>query len=257
MHTSTRTILISFASIFLLAFANNSFAVEEKYHNIIKRFIEDVKNRDAYSMSQYIVFPFKRKHPVPSIKSKEDFKKRFDQLFDPGLTEVIVSSDVVNDWSAVGWRGIMLKRGIVWIYYDGRLLAVNYQSKAEKKLTSDLIKAQMGSLHESVKDFDKPILNWETRKFKIRIDDLGGRKYRYASWGIDKQYSDKPDLILKKGELVFEGSVGNHYYLFKNGKYSYRLFVNNIGKSSTPVGELDVFKSGKNILHDEVVNVVQ
>lgn len=256
MQRANKSIFILLVSTIFLSIINNSFAVEKKYHNIIKKFILDIKNRDANSISQYIAFPFKRKNPIPSIKSKDNLKKRFDQLFDPVLSKIIVNSNIENDWDAVGSRGIMLQRGIVWIDYDGRLIAINYQSKKEKKLASQLIKAQIKSLHKSVRKFKQPILNWKTSKFKIRIDDLGEDNYRYASWSIQKQYTDKPDLILNNGKLVFEGSGGNHYYLFKNGQYSYRLSANIIGKSLTPIGELDVFKSNKKILHDEAVDVI-
>ena len=55
----------------------------------------------------------------------------------------------------------------------------------------------------------------KTDNYIIRIDTIGKNNYRYASWSIDKKTSEKPDLGLTKGKVVFEGSGGNHLYKFK------------------------------------------
>ena len=43
--------------------------------------------------------------------------------------------------------------------------------------------------------------------------------YRYASWSKSKTIDQKPDLILKNGEVTYEGSARNHCYTFKNARY--------------------------------------
>lgn len=230
------------------------YAVEKEYQYFVERFKKDVKNRNSENMSTYILFPLDRKHPIPDIKSKEELKNRFDELFDNELTEVITNSDVETDWSSVGWRGIMLNRGIIWFDYDGRLIAINHQSNTEKSLKNNLIKKDKTALHESLRNYQKPISTWETTKFKIRLDDLGDYNYRYASWNKNKTFSDKPDLVLFNGILKYDGSGGNHSYTFKNGVYIYQLYINRIGSiPDTPEGELSVFKNDNEILNDRVI----
>jgi hypothetical protein len=96
-----------------------------------------------------------------------------------------------------------------------------------------LIVKDKASLHESLKDFDEPTAIMETEKFSVRIDEVA-EKYRYASWEIDQKQSEKPDLIVNDGEVTMDGSGGNHYYLFKNGDYTYQCDVIVIGESSSP-----------------------
>jgi hypothetical protein len=61
-------------------------------------------------------------------------------------------------------------------------MAVNYQSEAERNIKTKLINAQKSALHPSLKNYVAPVLEWETSKFRIRIDDLGNQKFRYAAW---------------------------------------------------------------------------
>lgn len=88
-------------------------------------------------ISENIVYPLKRTSPIPSVKNAEELKERFDSIFDEDLIRIITSSDI-DQWSEMGWRGIMLDDGILWMDYDGKITAVNYQSKYEKKLAKKL-----------------------------------------------------------------------------------------------------------------------
>src|SRR5262249_42797373 len=157
----------------------------------------------------------------PQIKNGQEFLKRYDEVFDDSIVKIIVNSSAAKDWSPVGWRGIMLSRGIVWLDYDGKLIAVNYQSKAEFNKKEELIKQEKSQLHESLKEFKTPIHILETSKYRVRIDDLGNGNYRYASWPLNSRMSDKPEIIIEHGEFKFDGSGGNYIITFKNGEYVY------------------------------------
>ena len=109
----------------------------------------------------------------------------------------------------------------------------------------------------------EPILEWITEHYRIRVDftqrtenvvwrrdeskpfdgpqpTFGG--FRYAAWDADKTHDQEPDLILYGGQLIYEGSGGDHRYLFTNGKYRYEVWVNVLGRNSTPIGSLTVFR---------------
>jgi hypothetical protein len=108
------------------------------------------------------------------------------------------------------------------------------------------------SLCPSLREFEQPVLIGETDKFIVRIDDLGNLGYRYAVWPKGSQQSSKPELILNKGEIVFDGSGGNYYFNFKNGNYLYKVNVIIMGTVEDPPGLLEIYKSDKLILTQKI-----
>ena len=217
----------------------------------IKNLIALFKQKNIDKISNITNFPLTREYPIPSIKNKKELKKRFNEVFDKTLVAKIANSKI-NQWSEVGWRGIMLDNGIVWIESDGgKITAVNYQSDFEKKLKKDMIAKEKDNLHLSLKTFKSPTYKIKTKNYLIRIDKLTDYKYRYASWKINNLESSKPDLILNNGELKFEGSGGNHVITFSNGKYTYKVYRNCIGEVNSPDITFEVEKDGKLILTED------
>ncbi len=213
--------------------------------------IDLFKKKNIEDISQNVNFPLRREYPIPEIKNREQFKQRFNQVFDELLINEIADSKL-KQWSEVGWRGIMLNNGTVWIDSDeGKIIAVNYQSDFEKKLRKELIEKEKENVHPSLKAFESPTYKIKTKKYLIRIDELENKKYRYASWEISKKESSKPDLILNNGELEFQGSGGNHVITFTNGNYIYKVYRNIIGEENTPDITLEVEENEKTILHQD------
>ncbi|WP_214227768.1 hypothetical protein [Pedobacter sp. B4-66] len=211
---TTLLLLLSFSVVF-------GQSLEVKYHQLVLDFIDCIKSKKKEKLADKVQFPLMRKYPLPEIKNKQEFLKRYNEVFDEHLVKLIVNSKPNIDWSAVGWRGIMLGSGDLWLNYDGRLLAVNYESKAEKKQRLQLIKMEKNSLHPSIKTFKEPIQILETPQYRIRIDDMGAYNYRYTSWPLKSKMSDKPSLIIEKGIIIPEGSGGSVRFEFKNGEFTY------------------------------------
>jgi len=242
----------------IFLFASESVCGQQtKYDDIISKFITYVKEKDSKSISKIISFPFRRYYPVPDIKNEKEFIDRYNEIFDDSLQKIIVESDIHKDWSEMGWRGIMLFRGIVWLDTNGRLIHVNYESKYEHDKRIRLINEEKDLLYESINDFKEPIFVWETKKFRIRVDKLEDNTYRYASWEIRKGQNEKPDLILTNGEIVFNGSGGNHEYLFKSGAYVYNCHIIVLGTTASPPGYLIVTKNGTEILKEKVIKNIR
>lgn len=217
----------------------------------IKNVIALFKQKNIDKISNIISFPLDREYPIPSIKDKKEFRQRFSQVFDKTLVGMIANSKI-KQWSEVGWRGIMLDNGIVWIEsYDGKITAINYQSASEKKLKKDLIAKEKENLHISLKTFKSPTYKIKTKNYLIRIDKLSDYKYRYASWKTNKTESSKPDIILNNGELEFDGSGGNHVITFSNGIYTYKVYRNIMGEDNSPDITFEVEKDGKIILTED------
>jgi len=225
----------------------------DSINNVIALFKE--KNIDK--ISSIISFPLYRQYPIPQIKDKKDFKKRFNEVFDQILINKIVNSKI-EQWSEVGWRGIMLENGVLWMANsDGMITSINYQSDFEKKLRQDLITKDKQKLHISLRTFESPTYKIKTNNYLIRIDELTNYEYRYASWKIDEKESSKPSIILNNGELEFEGSGGNHVITFINGNYIYKVFRNIIGEEKSPDITIYIEKDGQNILTEDGTLIIE
>ena len=136
---------------------------------------------------------------MPNIKNEAEFLERFDEIFDDKLIKEIIAPDPDSNWTTMGWRGTMLYGGTVWIDEDfegveGKLYAINRETKKGKELKGRLILEDKMSLHESLRDFKKPVEILKTEKFRIRIDKLEQSEYRYTSWPVNKEANALPDV---------------------------------------------------------------
>lgn len=240
----------------LFVSVSNVLAFDEKQNQQITKIINAFKAQDKALISTLITYPLNRQTPVPAINNQQELVNRFDEVFDQNLINLIANSDVDNDWQAMGWRGIMFLNGKLWLD-GGKIRGINHQTAKQIHLKQTIVEQQKLTLHESLRNYKQPILQWETTKFRVRIDDLGETKFRYASWSLDKSISDKPDLVLLNGKRDFDGSGGNHYYSFINGKYTYRCDVIVLGTSKSPAGRLSVIKDQQILLTDDVVEVLK
>lgn len=238
---------------FIIFSAQNVFCQDLKpeYQKFVKSFITNVKSNNKEGVAALISFPLKREYPIPAVKNKTDFIKRYDQIFDSTLKNKIINSNPATEWSEMGWRGIMLGQGDIWMDTEGKIITINYQSKAEKELKNKLVAGEKGKLHSSIAIFKAPVYVLETSKFRIRIDDLGNDNYRYASWSIKKSMSEKPDLVITNGKWISDGSGGNSHFEFKKGVYLYECFIIVLGTSDSPPAQLTISQNGKEILNQD------
>ena len=244
--------------IYLIIFCSQltfSQDLKPEYQKFIKSFIANVKSNNKEGVAAFISFPLGRDYPIPNVKNKADFIKKYDQIFDATLKNEIIKSNPAKDWSEVGWRGIMLNQGTLWIDTDGKIISINYQSQAEKNLSNKLIAAEKAKLHPSIAKFKAPEYILESSKFRIRIDDLGNNNYRYASWSVKQKMSEKPDLVITNGKWIPDGSGGNSYFDFKKGDYLYRCYIIVLGTNDSPPATLTIYQNNKTILEQEAIIV--
>jgi hypothetical protein len=223
----------------------------------IKAVIALFKEKDIDRISNKISYPLYRQYPIPPIKDKEELKKRFSEVFDQILIDKIANSKI-SQWSEVGWRGIMLDNGDLWMANsDGVITTVNYQSDFEKKLRTNLISRDKDNLHVSLKTFQSPVYKIETNKYLIRIDELPNNKYRYASWKVDEKETSKPDIILNNGQWEHLGSGGNHVITFENGIYTYKVYRNIMGEDNSPDITLEIEKNEEIVLTTDGTLIIE
>lgn len=239
--------------IFIFLFVHNASGQDLKpeYQKFVKNFIDNVKNDKKEAVAEVIKYPLKRENPIPSIKNKAEFIKRYDEIFDTQLKTEISKSNPVKDWSEVGWRGIMLNQGTLWMDSDGKVFSINYQSKVENDLKNKLIASEKNKLHPSIAKFKAPEVILETSKFRVRIDDLGNENYRYASWSVKQSMNEKPDLIITNGKWFQDGTGGNHHYDFKKGNFLYQCFITVLGTKDSAPANLVIYQNGKEILSQD------
>lgn len=222
--------------------------IEGQKKDRITSLISLFKQQNIHAIAARIHYPLKRENPIPDIKNANDFVHRFNEIFDQTLVDKIANAKS-DQWKEVGWRGIMLDNGTVWMDGDeGKITAINYQTTAEKNLLEKLIRKQKKYVHPSLEHFKRPVYTIKTAKYLIRIDELSNGMYRYACWKIGNKENTQPDMILNNGKLEFEGSGGNHVITFINKNYSYSIHRNFIGEDETPDITLQVQKDNKNIL---------
>jgi hypothetical protein len=211
----------------------------------IQKLIELFKKADVEGISNKISYPLDRDYPIPSIRNKEEFIKRFHEVFDQKLIDNIAQSDI-SQWTEVGWRGIMLDNGVVWMSFQpGFISAINYQSKREKNIQAELIRKDKEQLHATLRNFKSPVYKIQTEKFLIRIDELSENSYRYVSWKAAADEAILPDLVLKNGICEMQGSGGNHEFTFVNGIYTYKVRRNILGERDSPDVTIQVEKRGE------------
>lgn len=97
-------------------------------------------------------------------------------------------------------------------------------------------------LHPSLQQYHNLCTYFVTKGFRVRIDEMGGDTYRYASWPRSKKTSDKPDLVIDGGRYDEQQKC----YLFENDGYTYR-----VGKRNEDFWGLVVEKAGKPLLRQE------
>lgn len=227
-----------------------------EYRPFVKQLVDAAEARDHQALANQMKYPFKQEYPIPAIKNASEMLTRFDEAFDDAILTSIASSRVGKDWQTMGWRGIMLGSGEVWMDFDGKVIGINHQTAQAAKLKAELIASQKSELHPRVREYKSPALMWQTEKFTIRIDELDDGHYRYASWAKGNTLTDKPDLVLKNGSVKVEGTGGNHTYLFTSGPYRYECVVTVLGERGVPPGELVVYKNDVEIVHQPVIKVL-
>lgn len=230
---------------------------EQSVVQLVLPIVNAFKSNDKKYIAKSIQYPLKREVPIPAINNEQEMLMRFNEVFDDKIVQRILESDPSNDWSKLGWRGIMFMHGDLWLDSEGDIISVNYQSAQEESMKAQLIEQQKSALHASIAVFKSPVLEWQTKKFRVRIDLMEDDSYRYAVWKVAASTSSKPDLILSNGEKNFDGSGGNHSYVFLNGHYTYECAVTALGTDLSPPGVLSVYKGDGLILQQPVLKVVR
>ena len=194
---------------------------------VVQKFKEAVKTDNPAIIGDYVSYPFERTNPLPDIENKEAFIQNYEYIFDDDLKKNIMES-LPGDWEKMGWRGIMLDNGILWLDDNGKLIAINSESEKETEYIKQWLKNDKEKLHLSLKSYKKHILIFKTDKELGRIDQLSDNKYRLALWNKGKTLSDTPKMIISNGKVEFHGTGNNTTYHFQSDDKSFVFYINRL-----------------------------
>ncbi|WP_300598239.1 hypothetical protein [Niabella sp.] len=215
---------------------------------VTDKLIRAASSGDKQQIAAMVVYPLRRTYPLSDVKNKAEMLIRFDTIFDDALLCRIARSKA-DDWSVVGWRGLMLDKGVLWMTDAGGITAINYQSEEEKILLESAIQKDKQQLPPSLQQFAAPRYKIVTKRYRIRIDELAGGQWRYACWSL-KSRKQEPDLVLYNGVFEIQGTGGNHTITFTNDLYRYTVAINRLGTPETPEAVLTVYKGVMLLLND-------
>lgn len=241
--------------VFLLSFCSTIYAQESALDPVVKQNIQQLiqvfQLNQPEAIAEVFHFPLERYYPVPDIRDKQEFMRRYHEVVDIDLQTRIANS-TLEQWSEVGWRGIMLDNGIVWLSDDGeKISGINHTTLEGRQVMEAFLKKDKDGLHPDLRKFHRPAYKILTKRYFIRVDEFEDNTYRYASWKKGKEESSLPDLVLRNGEYEAEGTGGNHRFVFTNGIYQYIVYRNVMGEGEVSEITLEVLKNDKVILKED------
>ena len=237
-------LMITCFFVFNSVYANEVIQKKEaSVANIVQPFKNAVKTDNPSLIADYVSYPFERQNPLPDIENKEDFVQNYEYIFDDKLKKSIVES-LPDDWEKMGWRGIMFDNGILWLDDNGKLIAINNETKKETDYIKQWYEKDKKILYPSLRKYEKHILVFKTDKRLGRIDRVAENSYRLALWDKDDTFSKKPKIIISDGSVKFHGTANNTTYHFNLGDTSYVFYVNRIRALEQPQYEFSETKNG-------------
>ena len=207
--------------------------------------MKSIADGDAKKLASLTLFPIQRRYPLRDIKDYADMVRRFNSVFDADFRQKMKSAKL-SDWHSYGWRGYCYgENSELWVYDS--LTIINYYSPQEKKLYGELVKKEMGSLHESLQGkgwlpfccfrdlTDGSIVRVDIRErkelkeenfhkdgvalaypqlqaFKVRGDE----EFRLSIYPKGTALKGKPQTVMS-GYVDIGGSANMMDYVFKNG----------------------------------------
>ena len=248
-YASLRRLLVLFS---LLSFLSGRAQDDELHFDPdaqawknIKATIALIRQNRVASLAGRVIYPLIRENPLPDIANRKEFVSAYPVLFDSVLRRALFrlkSADLFQhegNWS--------YDEGDIWFGPDGKIIAINYSSPAERRRKDSLTEETYRLLYPGIAHWDRNVLVCKVGKRLIRVDEIGD-DLRYISWGDGKTISEKPDLVLYKGVQKVDGTLGSYTITFNSGPWTYSLDYVALGDSDYDLAAglfLSVSKNGK------------
>lgn len=137
----------------------------------VKKMVKAVSSDDSDTFADMVSYPIKRQYPLHDIENKEEMKRNYKKIVDDSLKNVVTHSGP-EDWTDYGWLGMSISGG-EYVFVADSITDIPYMSVEEKMERDSLVKADIASLHESLRDGWEPV--------RCDIGTHNGRIYRIDS----------------------------------------------------------------------------
>ena len=184
-----------------------------------KKLQQALMHNEKRAVADLIQYPLVRDQPLSPIKNSKDFLKHWDEYFDAANVARIATSEAEQ----YGWRGIAMSNGEVW-FKDGRISSINLQTAAYKTALAAAMKVENRGLYLSAQGYDKVVFQCKTKNLSIRVQQ-NADSYNYFAWKKTAALSTKPELEIRGGKYLPQGTGGNYDMEFQNNDYKYTVSV--------------------------------
>ncbi len=191
-----------------------------------KVFIEDftqaVRQNNRSAIAKMIAYPLSQPYPLQDIANEKEFIKHYNRIFPKSLLQRLDTS-TMDDWSQVGWRGIMFCNGHIWIdLFDSgvKIRTVNSDIDDNPQLYTDLENARqkertlLGITDTHIIPFACYLSKDSTTLIHFTHDIVDGESYTtiyYNSHQIDWKLQANSQLKLRCSHEIL-GSCANDFY---------------------------------------------
>ena len=200
--------------------------IEPPIDSLSKVFIEDftqaVRQNNRSAIAKMIAYPLSQPYPLQDIANEREFIKHYNRIFPKSLFQRLDTS-TIDDWSQVGWRGIMFCNGYIWIsMYDSgvKIRTVNSDIDDNPQLYTDLENARqkertlLGITDTHIIPFACYLSKDSTTLIHFTHDTVDGESYTtiyYNSHQIDWKLQANSQLKLRCSHEI-QGSCANDFY---------------------------------------------
>ena len=204
-------------------------------HELTKNICLD--NRKA--VAQMISYPLYQPYPLKNIKNAAELLQHYDRVFPRSLRAKLDTSSL-EDWSQVGWRGVMFDRGDIWIdRYDVDIVlvrAVNSNIVTNKLMNKEIEQAcevdrEIIGLASHYIPYASYLTNDSTTLIHFTSDSIAERFYAiiyHNQSKIDKDLHKNSKLQLECNYSI-QGSCANEFYDAILGNDTIELWEMNCG----------------------------
>ena len=206
-------------------YEHNEYA-EPPIDSLSKVFIEDftqaVRQNNSSAIAKMIAYPLSQPYPLQDIANEKEFIKHYNRIFPKSLLQRLDTS-TMDDWSQVGWRGIMFCNGHIWIdLFDSgvKIRTVNSDIDDNPQLYTDLENARQkerkvsGITDTYIIPFACYLSKDSTTLIHFKHDTIIGESYvtiYYNSHQIDWNLQINSQLQLRCSHEI-QGSCANDFY---------------------------------------------
>lgn len=200
--------------------------VEPPIDSLSKVFIEDftqaVRQNNRSAIAKMIAYPLSQPYPLQDIANEREFIKHYNRIFPKSLLQRLDTS-TMDDWSQVGWRGIMFCNGHIWIdLFDSgvKIRTVNSNIDDNPQLHTDLENARqkerklLGITDTHIIPFACYLSIDSTTLIHFKHDTITGESnitIYYNSHQIDWNLQTNSQLQLRCSHEI-QGSCANDFY---------------------------------------------